>query len=145
MLIESLISRGAVPVLEQVIAFTEARQELLANNISNFDTIGYKARDLDVGGFVDALTDAVERREKRGVGEPLRMKSSGTLQWDRQGRLNARPVEIKDSNILFHDDNNRFVEKQMSDMAENGLLHNVAVELLRGQYSQLQMALRGHL
>lgn len=145
MFIESLISRGSAPVLEQVIAFTEARQEVLANNISNFDTVGYKTKDLSLGEFFEALSDAVERREKGGAGEPLRMKSTRSLRWDARGRLDAKVIEVKGSNILFHDDNNRFVEKQMSEMAQNGLLHNVAVELLRGQYSALQMALRGRM
>lgn len=145
MLIEGLINRGAIPVLEQVMAFTQARQEVLANNISNFDTVGYKVQDLSVPEFCQALSKAVERRDKQGAGQPLRMESTRSLRWDRRGRLQARPVEIEDGNILFHDDNNRFVEKQMSGMARNGLLHSVAVELLRAQYNGLQTALRGRL
>ena len=145
MLLESLINRGAIPVLERTVAFTQARQEVLANNVSNFDTVGYKVRDLSVSEFCQAMTNAVERREKRGVGEPLRMQSTRSLRWDSRGHLQAQPIEIEDANILFHDDNNRFVEKQMSEMARNGLLHNVAVELLRTQYNGLQTALRGRL
>jgi flagellar basal-body rod protein FlgB len=145
MFIENLISRGSAPVLEQVLAFTEARQEVIANNISNFDTVGYKAKDLAVGEFFGALSEAVKERAEGGGGRQLRMKSTSSLSWDAEGRLDAKVVEIEGNNILFHDNNNRSVEKQMSEMAQNGLLHNVAVELLRGQYTTLQMALSGRM
>lgn len=145
MLLENLLNRGAAPVLEQVIAFTQARQEVLANNIANFDTVGYKAKDLSVNEFFEALDEAVDRRAKGGAGAGLRLESSRNIRWDDRGRLKATAVEIQDGNILFHDDNNRFVEKQMSEMAQNGLLHTVAVELLRGQHAALQTALRGRL
>ena len=40
---------------------------------------------------------------------------------------------------------NRFVEKQLSDLAQNSLLHNVTAELLRGQYNSMQTAIRERL
>ena len=39
MLIENLINRGTAPVLEKVMSFTEARHEMLVNNVTNFDTV----------------------------------------------------------------------------------------------------------
>ncbi len=145
MIFKNLINRGAMPVLEQVMNFTEARHEVLTNNISNLDTVGYKMRDLDVKGFYATLDNAINRRDKRGVGAPLDMKSSRNFSWDRQGGLSAREVPAKDSNILFHDRNNRSVEKQMSLMAKNAMMHNVATELLRQQYGQLKQAISGKL
>ena len=115
MFLSGLLNRGSLPVLEQVVSFTQARQEVLADNISNFDTVGYKARDLDVEGFNAAIQEAVERRDSRGAGEALRIRSSRTLAWDKGGRLKAEPILVEDNNILFHDKNNRFVEKQMSE------------------------------
>ena len=144
-MIEGLFNRGSMPVLEQVMSFTEARHEVLANNISNFDTVGYKAKDLDTDGFFETLLQAVDRRDGRGAGAALEMRSSKHLKWDRSGRLHAKPIEIKNNNILFHDDNNRFVEKQLSDLAQNSLLHNVTAELLRGQYNSMQTAIRERL
>lgn len=143
MLIEGLLNRGSMPVLEQVMNFTEQRHNVLVNNVSNFDTVGYQAQDLPQGEFRKALDRAVERRRAGGAGAPLEMASTRHLQWDRQGRLRARPVEIPDNNILFQDGNNRFVEKQMAALAKNALHHNVAVELLRGQHNLLGMAIRG--
>ena len=134
-----------MPVLQAVMSFTEARHEVLANNVSNIDTVGYKMQDLPVNEFFESLNKAIENRDRRGAGEPLRIRSSRHLKWDNKGNLEAKPREVENSNILFHDRNNRFVEKQMSELAKNALLHNVTVELLRGQYEGLSTAIRGRL
>lgn len=128
-------------------SFTEARHEVLANNISNFDTVGYQARDLPVAEFQEALSAAVARREQAGAGAGLALESTRHLRWDGGGRLasEATPVRGEEGDILYHDRNNRFVEKQMSELAQNGLLHNVAAELLRSEYGLLQTAIRGRL
>ena len=44
--------------------------------------------------------------------------------------------------ILFHDGNNRSMEQLMSNQAKNALMHNLAVELLKNQYSMLETASR---
>lgn len=140
MLIERLIDRGTMPVLRQVMMFTEARHEVLANNVSNFDTVGFKMKDLDYQAFNEELQSAVDRRDSRGAA--LEMRDRRNISWDRLGRPRPRPIEIEDNNVLFHDRNNRFVEKQMSQMAQNAMRHNVAVELLRQQHDLLSMAIR---
>jgi flagellar basal-body rod protein FlgB len=145
MLIEGMLNRGSMPVLEQVMNFTEARHEVLVNNISNFDTPGYKVKDLPAEEFFSALREAVTRRDQRGAGDPLTPRSTRNLKWDSLGRLKAQAVELKDNNILFHDNNNRFVEKQLSSMAQNALRHNIAAELLKGKYESLHTAIRGRL
>ena len=98
-----------------------------------------------VAEFFAAMDKAISERDRGGASRPLRMRSTSNLHWDQVGRLHAQPVEIKNNNILFHDNNNRFVEKQMSAMAKNALLHNVSAELLRGQYELLRMAIRERL
>lgn len=145
MLLEGLLNRGSMPVLEQVLAFTHARHKVLVNNISNMDTVGYQMKDLPVQEFYSALDEALVRRNSGGAGQPLEMRNTRHLRWDRHGRLQAQPMTLDDNNILFHDRNNRFVEKQMSDMAQNALRHNASVEMLRQQYELLRTAIRGRL
>ena len=45
-MIERLFSRGSVSTLEAMVAFASKRQEVIATNIANVDTVGYKTRDL---------------------------------------------------------------------------------------------------
>ncbi|MBN1436475.1 MAG: hypothetical protein JW936_05320 [Sedimentisphaerales bacterium] len=143
MLLSGLFNRGAMGVLERVMSFTQARHEVLVDNVSNFDTVGYKMRDLPSDEFFGALREAAAQKERRGTGDVLRPRSTRHYSWDAQGNLETTPSYVEDNNILFHDGNNRFVEKQMSDMAKNTMLHNVAVEMLRQQYNLLETAIRG--
>lgn len=118
---ESLVTTSGISVLERVIAFTGARHDLLANNIANIDTPDYKMKDLDVDAFNRDLCDAVNARTV-GPGEP----------------------KVDDEQyLLFHDGNNRSVEKQMTEITKNTMLHNAALEILRNQYQVLSRAIAG--
>ncbi|HEX6961110.1 MAG TPA: flagellar basal body protein, partial [Lacipirellula sp.] len=63
-MVPSMFSSGSLPLLEQVVNFTEARHGVLAGNIANLDTPGYRARDLSPEEFQERLKDAVEDRQR---------------------------------------------------------------------------------
>lgn len=128
MFIERLLNQGNAPVLAQSLKFSAARARLIAENLANVDTPGYRQKDLSVQKFQALLRDRVERRESAGPGGVSFDDVSGEL--ERAG------------SILFYDDNNRSVEEIVTAQAKNALMHNMAVELLRKQYQGLEMALR---
>jgi flagellar basal body rod protein FlgB len=45
--------------------------------------------------------------------------------------------------MLFYDGTNVSIEREMSDLAANAMLHEVTTNLLRGRYDALQKAIRG--
>jgi flagellar basal body rod protein FlgB len=53
-MIERLFSRGAVSTLEAMLSFASKRQQVIAANIANVDTVGYRTRDLAELRSVDA-------------------------------------------------------------------------------------------
>ncbi len=55
-----LFRSTTIPALQQTLAFTEKRHELLASNIANMDTPDYRARDLSVSKFQTALAEQIE-------------------------------------------------------------------------------------
>ena len=57
----SLFNSSTLPVLEQVVNFSQARHGVLAGNIANLDTPGYKTRDLSPELFQQNLKQAIER------------------------------------------------------------------------------------
>jgi flagellar basal body rod protein FlgB len=59
------------------------------------------------------------------------------------GRLKITPTEEPVENILFHDRTNARVEKQMSMLAENAMMHQTMSEMLRGRYEGILKAIRG--
>ena len=46
-----IFNTTTIPRLEQTLTFSQKRHELLAGNLANLDTPGYRAKDLDVGDF----------------------------------------------------------------------------------------------
>ena len=130
MFIDRLVNDGAEPLLEQTLRFTSARHKLIAQNVVNISTPGYKQRDLSVDKFQQLLA---ERADQASVSAP------GSVSFDDIGG------DAGDTHrgILFHDGQTRSMEQLMSDQAKNALMHNLAIELLRDQFQLMQSALRG--
>lgn len=141
-MIAGLFDNGSLPSLERVVQFTSQRQKLLAGNAANLTTPYYKPTDLDPKSFQQALGDAIDKR-RGGVnptGGPLEMSDTDQLSFN-PGGIDATPIESND-NILFHDQNNRDIERLMQRIAENTLAHNAAVDLVRNQFEMLEVAIR---
>jgi flagellar basal-body rod protein FlgB len=129
MFIERLLNQGNLPVIEQVVRFSAARQKLIAENVANISTPDYVQKDLSVQQFQRTLRERVEAR---------RHAPPGAVRFDDiLGELN-RPAR----NILFHDRNNRSIEQLQSDSQKNALFHNLMIELLRKQIASIETALK---
>jgi flagellar basal-body rod protein FlgB len=137
-MVPSLFQSNALPVLEQVVNFSQARHNVLAGNIANLDTPGYRTRDMSPDEFRSRLKEAVE--QSRGASsEPAGTVSSG---FDPQPADNPFRV-VKDSlnSILRHDDGNVSMEQQIAELSKNQMQHNLAVNLLASQFRLLQAAI----
>jgi flagellar basal-body rod protein FlgB len=128
MFVDRMLNGGNAPLLEQVVQFAAARHKLIAENIANVDTPGYRQKDLSVSGFEGMLRTRVDRRNAGGG--PVRFDDIRS------------EVENPERGILFHDGNNRSMERLVSDLAKNAMMHNLAIELLRKQYMGLETALK---
>jgi len=140
--IKGLTQGGALPALERLVSFTEARQKVLAHNVANLSTPYYEPSDLNPKEFQGILADAVnERRQTLNPtrGE-LKMRDSFNYRFHEQG-MTARVDKTHDG-IMFHDRNNRDLERLMQDVTENTMTHQSGIELIRNQFGMLQMAIR---
>jgi flagellar basal-body rod protein FlgB len=115
---------------------------MLAENIANVTTPGYRAKQLSVQDFQAALRVARERRREDRAGE-FQMPDTRELRTDALGHLHARPSLEPVDNLLFHDGTNARVEHYMADLAENAMMHQVGTELLQNKFERLQSAIRG--
>ena len=137
-----VVNREALPAMEKMLAFTQARHRMLTQNIANVDTPGYQTRHLDPKAFQQALAETLDTREKTRS-PSLQIRSSGQFRQDRFGRLAVTPTVEPAENILFHDHTNVRIEKQMAMLAENALMHQVVTELLNDKFQGLLKAIRG--
>ncbi len=142
MSITDLSTAGAAPSLEMMLKFAGQRQQILAHNIANIDTPNFQGRDVDPASFQKMLGNAIDERRKGNGGAfgGLDMGSSREIQTDRQGNLKLEPGTPTDG-VLYHDRNQRDLERMMQDLVENATMFRVAADLMRQQRSQLHGAI----
>ena len=139
-MIEGLTRSGAMPVLERMIQFTATRHRLLTHNIANLSTPYFRPRDLDPRQFQARLGEAVDRRRRRpGDQGPLELRDTPQMRFHKDG-IELRPGATNEG-ILFHDRNNRDLDRIMQDLAENTLAHNAAIELMKSEFDILRTAI----
>lgn len=140
---QGLFDFGALPVLERTIQFTESRHRVLTDNIANLSTPNYRPKEMSVESFQQALGDAIDRRrsEQGGPIGGLEMRDTADLAFGPDS-VTARTATPADDNLLFHDRNNRSLETTMQALAENTMVHNAAMEMLRSEFSLLQTAIQ---
>ena len=142
MFLSEITNRGNIPVLEKLLAFAEARQTMLADNLANIDTPGYRIKQLDPKAFQAAMRRAIEERG----GDPrraLEIPETEQFHLDEQGHLVVTPVEEPSENILFHDRTNARIESLMTQVAENVMTYKLASQLLKNSFDGLKTAIRG--
>lgn len=121
----------AIPALEQSLAFSQRRHELLAGNVANLDTPGYRQRDLDPVQFQNALSDSIQ-----AANEP----SVGSLQPATRDDLYSGPRAATEQ-IVFHDGSDVSLERQVTEISKNQHLHGLAVTTMRSQFALLRAAI----
>jgi len=130
----SMLNANTLPVLEQVVNFSQHRHTLLAGNIANQRVPGYRGRDLNVDHFQQVLRQAIDK--KHNPHEPIS-----------PGVVNTRPGdpmrEVRESlnGIMFHDESNLDIEQQVAELSKNQMMHNMALGIMENQIRLLQTAI----
>ncbi|MFO0946994.1 MAG: flagellar basal body protein [Planctomycetota bacterium] len=132
--ISNFLGSPTTDAAAQVISFTTARQEVIANNIANIDTPGYRMRDLDVGAFNRALSQAMTNAARSNPNN-VRLSLPSPEGMDANG---TREAGGDFRGIVFHDDNDRSIEQLTTSMVDNFNLQRQAVNVLRSQLRLLR-------
>lgn len=142
MMLEGISNDGAMPVLEAMVRFAGARQRLIAHNVANIDTPEFQPLDVSPREFQKALAAAVERRRSGGRVGDLQIEGGGDAPFEQtpDGQILLNP-EPEPGNLLFHDRNNRDVERLMQANAENVTVFRVASDLLRSRTELMRSAI----
>jgi len=98
--------------------YRQMRQELIASNIANAETPGYKAKKID---FEDALARALDTDEQ----QTLKTTDSRHFNVGGGGFNNLQPEIYEESNGNTVDR-----DQEMADMAENKIMYDASVQLL---------------
>ncbi len=115
--------------LERGLTFATRRHEVLARNIANLDTPGYRAQDLVLPGDFRAALDAA-LPDVTAPGQPVDIMTAPRLVLAQDGT----------SDVTGNDVN---LDQQMAQLSENTLFHQTLVQLLAGQFAALRQAING--
>ena len=129
-MIDRLLNQSATATLERVASFHAARHAVLADNLANVSTPGYRQKDLDESAFRQSLRKRLDEADH-----------SGAANFD---GLDAAPHarDARLGGVVFHDGGDRSAEELLGEQAKNALRHNLSVELLRKHYGTMQLAVR---
>jgi flagellar basal-body rod protein FlgB len=98
--------------IEQYMNLVSTRQKLVASNIANADTPGYKTRDIDFQTEFRALIEGGEPRTAEVAGLPTK-----------------------------NDGNNVSIDRESRLLAENALRFNLAANLMRTELKMMKSAI----
>ena len=123
-LIDKLLFSDAVPsLMKKGLNFMSTRQSLISSNISNVDTPGFKATDIDFQAQLRAAIGSKGSLNMRTTNE----KHIGPSNFDIMD-LAADPFE-EDSAAKSNGDNVD-IDNEMAKMAENQIMYNATVQLM---------------
>jgi flagellar basal-body rod protein FlgB len=141
-----MFSSSSIPVLEQVVNFTEARHGVLAGNVANLDTPGYKTRDLSQSQFQERLKEAIDISREPATptydSRSFGLTSAQSSQHREANQIAAfRKVEDSMKSILRHDGDDVSMEQQVNEIVKNQQQHNLAVNIMSAQFRLLKTAI----
>ncbi len=139
---QPIFQNTPLPLLELAARFGEQRQDVLAGNVANIDTPGYRTRDLPVEEFQKALTQAMAARSSHAPPGHYGPSAPVSLQELFPETL-FRANEINSGHVTFQDGNNRNIEREVMEMTKNSLMQNMVIELMSAQFQMLQAAISG--
>jgi flagellar basal-body rod protein FlgB len=118
--------------LEKALDLHHRRNTVIASNVSNVDTPGYRATDLDFAG---------EMQKAFNKPKDSSLNVTNTKHMDISSNTGAHVVEDK-SGTVKADGNSVDIDIQMGQMAQNAGRYSTTVTLLRKQMGILKLAIR---
>ncbi|HIE55313.1 MAG TPA: flagellar basal body rod protein FlgB [Chromatiaceae bacterium] len=126
---------SALGIHAQALLLRSRRNELLASNIANADTPGYKARDLD---FRTILS-----RAKGNTAVRLRLTNERHLATSAGGGVTEADIQYRIPNQSSLDGNTVDPNLEKAAFSENALRYNASLTFLDRKFKGLMKALKG--
>ena len=107
------------------------RNDLIANNIANYDTPGYKRQDID---FEDALKKAIQSAD----GSSMDARVSNL----RKGSLDVSAYTDYGDYSYRLDQNNVDIDTEQVQLAENQIRYQTLMDGINNEFSNLKSAMK---
>jgi flagellar basal-body rod protein FlgB len=124
--------------LEIALDVASARHQVIANNVANVNTPGFKAADVD---FVSSLEQAItDRAQSTRHGLTGRMTRAGHLAISGPTSARRSPIaQTVDEGVSMKVDGNSVdIDLEMAKMTENATMYNTFAQLVSSKFSILK-------
>jgi flagellar basal-body rod protein FlgB len=125
--------QNSLGIHDNALLVRSERSSVLANNLANADTPGFKSRDID---FKAVLRGEVDRHSSMGIDQTNSRHIPGR-EHDEWQKLYRNPLQPSiDGNTVDENIENK-------NFTENAMSYNASFEFLNGKFKGLTGALRG--
>lgn len=109
------------------------RHKMLANNIANLDTPGYKRQDVD---FMTSLRSAAKGQSSAQIS----LKVSDKNHIKESGQTGSRPFKVIAANRFSYrnDKNSVDIDTEMAELAKNDIYYNTLTQRINGRFRVLK-------
>ncbi len=114
-------------ILHKILQAAGMRQKVIASNIANSDTPGYKARDVKFDNI---------------LGRELNLATTSVGHISSGNRSGSRSFIIE-KNLSWGDGNNVELNVEVAKMTENALVHDAALKILSTKIKMFKAAVGG--
>jgi len=129
------IDDKTMQALAASLKYRQLRQELIASNIANAETPGYKAKKID---FEEALARALDTDDQMS----MKVTDGKHFNVGNGGFKNLQPEIVEtDDGIVSQDGNTVDRDKELAEMAENKIMYDASVQLLNKKLGLLKYAI----
>ena len=108
------------------------RQQIVASNLANIDTPGYKTKDVSFHATIqELLTETTE---------PLRTSRAGHVQGWLPGPSQVQPYEVPGL-VSRLDQNNVDLDRELLNLSETSFGYSMMAEILKGKFRTLAISI----
>jgi flagellar basal-body rod protein FlgB len=130
---KQVIDKSGIPLFKKLLHVAAGSQKLVANNIANVSTPGYKSKSID---FKKEMQAALQKERV-----PLQVTNPGHI--TSAGKPQNIKVITDDSDSNASGMNNVDIDKEMGALAENQILFTFGAKMAMQKFTALKNVIRG--
>ncbi|WP_227395541.1 flagellar basal body rod protein FlgB [Jeotgalibacillus aurantiacus] len=123
---------GTIQQLEQGLQYSSIKQKVIANNVANVDTPGYKSKGVSfqkmLQSEIQMSSNAIHKTDPRHFDLSVSGQSVS---------VSKRPYSVRENG------NGVDMDKEMADLATNQIYYNSLIERISGKFGSLNSVIKG--
>lgn len=131
-----IFDSAPINLLEKALSGSSLRHKVIANNIANINTPGYKRMEVSFEGELAAASGTDTTRQAMTITHPKHIQPGFA-------RPDMNRIRTIAETSLRTDGNNVDVDAEMAAMTKNNIYYNTVAQRISGYYANIKSAIKG--